>query len=100
VGAKDFNISHFSQFPQKVLDHQQELKDKTIVSYCTGGIRCEKAAIYMREIGLDNVYQLEGGILKYFEEVGDDHYQGSCFVFDERRALTPELLPPTPAVSS
>ena len=54
----------------------------------------------MREIGLDNVYQLEGGILKYFEEVGEDHYQGSCFVFDERRALTPELLPPTPASSS
>ena len=100
VGAKDFNISHFSQFPKEVLDHQHEFKDKTIVSYCTGGIRCEKAAIYMREIGLDNVYQLEGGILKYFEEVGDDHYQGSCFVFDERRALTPELLPPTPASSS
>jgi UPF0176 protein len=48
----------------------------------------------MREIGLESVYQLEGGILKYFEEVGSDHYQGSCFVFDERRALTPDLLPP------
>jgi UPF0176 protein len=94
VGAVDFNISHFSQFPNEVLAQQEALKDKTIVSYCTGGIRCEKAAIYMREIGLDNVYQLEGGILKYFEDVGNDHYQGSCFVFDERRALAPNLLPP------
>ena len=94
VGAKDFNISHFIQFPQEVLAHKDEFTNKTIVSYCTGGIRCEKAAIYMREIGLTNVYQLEGGILKYFEEVGEDHYQGSCFVFDERRALTPDLIPP------
>ena len=94
VGAVDFNISHFSQFPQQALAHQKAFENKTIVSYCTGGIRCEKAAIYMREIGLENVYQLEGGILKYFEEVGSDHYQGSCFVFDERRALTPDLLPP------
>ena len=99
-GAIEYNITHFGQFPEKVKQDLESLKDKTIVSYCTGGIRCEKAAIYMREIGLDNVYQLEGGILKYFEEVGEDHYQGSCFVFDERRALTPELLPPTPASSS
>jgi UPF0176 protein len=94
IGAVDFKISHFSQFPQEVSSHKEMFQGKTIVSYCTGGIRCEKAAIYMREIGIDHVYQLEGGILKYFEEVGEDHYQGSCFVFDERRTLNPDLLPP------
>ena len=66
---------------------------KTVVSFCTGGIRCEKAAIYMREAGLDHVWQLEGGILKYFEETGGAHFKGNCFVFDEREALDPELDP-------
>ena len=55
-----------------------------------------KAAIVMREAGITNVYQLDGGILKYFEEVGDAHWQGSCFVFDERRALDAALAPATP----
>jgi UPF0176 protein len=62
-----------------------------VISFCTGGIRCEKAAIYMRNAGLPHVYQLEGGILKYFEEVGNDHYEGGCFVFDERRAVGADL---------
>jgi UPF0176 protein len=92
-GAIDYNIGHFGQFPEKVKENLAFLKDKTIVSYCTGGIRCEKAAIYMREIGLKHVFQLEGGILKYFEEVGQDHYDGTCFVFDDRRAVTPKLEP-------
>jgi len=61
------------------------------VSFCTGGIRCEKAAILMREEGIEHVLQLEGGILKYFEEVGGAHYHGDCFVFDGRRALAPDL---------
>ncbi|MFZ9161759.1 MAG: rhodanese-like domain-containing protein, partial [Burkholderiaceae bacterium] len=68
-----------------------ELQGKTIVSYCTGGIRCEKAAIYMQNLGLNNVLQLEGGILKYFEETDGRHWEGSCFVFDEREALEPSL---------
>jgi len=71
--------------------HLDELQDKTVISFCTGGIRCEKAAIYMRNAGLPHVYQLEGGILKYFEEVGNDHYDGGCFVFDERRAVGADL---------
>jgi UPF0176 protein len=62
-----------------------------VVSFCTGGIRCEKAALLMQEAGLDHVYQLEGGILKYFEETGGAHYRGSCFVFDEREALGSDL---------
>jgi UPF0176 protein len=90
-GAIDWRISKFTEFPQAVLDHKAELQDKTIVSFCTGGIRCEKAAIFMREAGLDHVYQLEGGILKYFEEAGGAHYRGRCFVFDEREALGTDL---------
>ncbi|MCM5678042.1 sulfurtransferase [Schlegelella sp. S2-27] len=86
-GAIDWRLSKFSEFPDAVLRHRQELKDKTVVSFCTGGIRCEKAAIFMREAGLEHVYQLEGGILKYFEETGGPHYRGTCFVFDEREAL-------------
>ncbi len=90
-GAIDWRIAKFTEFPQALLDHKAELQDKTVVSFCTGGIRCEKAAILMREAGLEHVYQLEGGILKYFEETGSAHYRGSCFVFDERRALSADL---------
>jgi UPF0176 protein len=91
VGAIDWRLTKFSEFPEAASAHLSELKDKTVVSYCTGGIRCEKAAIYLRELGLEQVYQLEGGILKYFEEVGSAHYQGDCFVFDERRGVHPDL---------
>jgi UPF0176 protein len=91
-GAIDWRINKFTEFPQALRDHRTELQDKTVVSFCTGGIRCEKAAILMREAGLTNVYQLEGGILKYFEETDGAHYQGNCFVFDERRALGADLL--------
>jgi UPF0176 protein len=72
------------------------LQDKTVVSFCTGGIRCEKAAILMREAGLEHVVQLEGGILKYFEETDGAHYRGRCFVFDERRALGADLATAAP----
>ncbi len=58
-----------------------------------GGIRCEKAAPYLERLGFEDVYQLDGGILRYFEDVGADHYEGDCVVFDERGALTPELAP-------
>jgi UPF0176 protein len=71
--------------------HKAELAGKTVVSFCTGGIRCEKAAISMREAGLDSVYQLDGGILKYFEEAGGAHFRGDCFVFDQREALGHDL---------
>ena len=89
--ALHFNIEKFTEFPQAITAHKDELADKTLVSFCTGGIRCEKSGLYMREIGMQHSYQLEGGILKYFEEVGSAHYQGSCFVFDEREALEPNL---------
>jgi len=92
-GAVDWRIGKFTEFPDALRAHKAELQDKTVVSFCTGGIRCEKAAILMREEGLPHVYQLEGGILKYFEETDGAHYQGSCFVFDEREALAPDLSP-------
>ena len=67
------------------------MRDKTIVTFCTGGIRCEKAGPLMEREGFSNVYQLDGGILKYFEENGGEHYDGDCFVFDQRVALNPNL---------
>ena len=91
--AIDWRIDRFSEFPQAVIDHRGELEGKTIVSFCTGGIRCEKAAIYLQEAGVVNVYQLDGGILKYFEECGQAHFDGECFVFDQRRAVDAALRP-------
>ncbi len=91
--AINWHLSKFSEFPQAVREHASELADKTVITYCTGGIRCEKAALFMRDLGLDHVYQIDGGILKYFEEVGTAHYEGQCFVFDEREALGVDLSP-------
>jgi UPF0176 protein len=89
----DYRIKKFTEFPQVIAEHKDDFAGKTVVTFCTGGIRCEKAAIHMQNIGYDNVYQLEGGILKYFEEVGGEHYTGDCFVFDYRTALNPKLEP-------
>ncbi|WP_341312813.1 sulfurtransferase [Paraburkholderia sp. IMGN_8] len=91
--ALDYRITKFSEFPEVIEQNRADLEGKTVVSFCTGGIRCEKAAIHMKEVGIENVYQLEGGILKYFEEVGGAHYHGDCFVFDYRTALNPQLEP-------
>ena len=90
-GAIDWRIGKFTEFPEAVRANAASLAGKTVVSYCTGGIRCEKAALFMAEAGVDHVLQLEGGILKYFEEAGSAHFDGSCFVFDEREALAPDL---------
>jgi UPF0176 protein len=96
-GALDFNLTRFTQFPdayhQAVADKRIDPTTQHIVTFCTGGIRCEKAALYMQEQGAGSVTQLEGGILKYFEEVGGEHYRGECFVFDDRVALDAELKP-------
>ncbi|MDM0012044.1 sulfurtransferase [Variovorax sp. J22P168] len=90
-GAIDWRIAKFTEFPKALAAHADALAGKTVVSFCTGGIRCEKAAILMREAGVADVLQLEGGILKYFEEVGGAHYRGECFVFDGRESLAPDL---------
>ncbi len=89
-GALDWGLQRFTQFPEAVAAHRDELADKTVVSFCTGGIRCEKAALVLREEGV-HALQLDGGILGYFEHVGGEHWDGTCFVFDEREALDPAL---------
>lgn len=90
-GALRLGIESFSQFGSAVDTHANALRDKTVVTFCTGGIRCEKAAPYLLDKGFKDVYQLDGGILKYFEECGDAHYDGECFVFDKRVALDAQL---------
>jgi UPF0176 protein len=92
-GAIHWRLAKFSDFPAALAARKNELQGKTVVSYCTGGIRCEKAALFMRDAGVDHVYQLDGGILKYFEETGAPHWRGRCFVFDERVALDAALEP-------
>ncbi len=89
--AVDLNLKQFTEFPKAIEQLPEEAKQKPIVTFCTGGIRCEKAAEYMRQQGFEQVYQLEGGILNYFEQCGQDHYQGECFVFDKRVALDADL---------
>ena len=92
TGALDWRIDRFTRFPDAAASHRDELLGKTVVSYCTGGIRCEKATLYLREKGIDAL-QLDGGILGYFSAVGSEHWTGECFVFDEREALRPDLEP-------
>ena len=91
--ALDYRLARFSEFPARFAAQRAALADKTVVSYCTGGIRCEKAALHMQHQGLSHVYQLEGGILKYFEETDGAYFEGRCFVFDERYALDTTLQP-------
>lgn len=87
----ELDIRTFRAFPEAVANMDTSLKDKQIVMFCTGGVRCEKASVIMRDAGFTNVRQLEGGILGYFQEVGGDHWNGECFVFDKRVALKPDL---------
>ena len=86
-------IDNFTELPAALAPHRDALRDATVVSFCTGGIRCEKAALWLRHDGMDNLLQLEGGILGYFEQVGGIGYDGRCFVFDARIALDPQLKP-------
>jgi UPF0176 protein len=86
-------LTSFSDFPNATAALAQEIKDRTVVTFCTGGIRCEKAAPWLISQGFNQVYQLDGGILNYFEQCGGAHFHGECFVFDERVALDPALRP-------
>jgi len=81
-------ITHFREWP-KVVESLSEYKEKTIVTYCTGGIRCEKASAYMREQGFKDVYQIDGGILNYIQQFPDTYWEGGMFVFDDRRVFEP-----------
>jgi predicted sulfurtransferase len=88
--AVDPKIETFKEFVSYIRSVPNEMKKKPVVTFCTGGVRCEKAAPFMLQEGFEEVYQLDGGILKYFEEVGGSYYEGDCFVFDKRVALTPK----------
>jgi UPF0176 protein len=90
-GAVRAGIENFRDFPAAVAQLPPALKEQTIVMFCTGGIRCEKAGPFMEQAGFKNVHQLDGGILKYFEECGGAHYEGECFVFDRRVGVDPAL---------
>ena len=91
--AIDYRLASFTDFPAAIAADRARYQHHTVVSYCTGGIRCEKAALHLQALGLPHVYQLDGGILKYFEETDGAHWQGECFVFDARGALDPQLTP-------
>ena len=86
AGAIDPETTSFRDFPAWVERHRAELEGKKVAMFCTGGIRCEKATAYVRSLGIEDVFHLKGGILKYLEEVpaGESLWQGECFVFDER----------------
>ena len=84
-------IDNFRDFPAAVQKMDPRLKTQPVVMFCTGGIRCEKAGPFMQKVGFEKILQLDGGILKYFEEVGGDHFSGECFVFDERVGVDSRL---------
>jgi UPF0176 protein len=90
AGAIDPDTRTFSEFPAWVASHRAELEGRKVAMFCTGGIRCEKATAYVRSLGIEDVYHLKGGILKYLEEVPakESLWQGECFVFDERVSLS------------
>ncbi len=92
-GAVHLNIDNFREFPDALKKLPESSKEKPVITFCTGGIRCEKAAAYLLVQGFKEVYQLQGGILNYFEHCGGDHYQGDCFVFDDRIAVNSDLEP-------
>lgn len=98
-GAVAAGIRRFREFPSAVAALPPELRQQPVVTFCTGGIRCEKAAPFLQRAGFTDVYQLDGGILKYFERCGAAHFEGDCFVFDERGALDAELRAKTAAAA-
>jgi UPF0176 protein len=84
--AIDPETKAFTEFPEWLLSHKEELAGKKVAMYCTGGIRCEKATAFAKEIGISDVFHLKGGILAYLEQVPQEKslWKGECFVFDER----------------
>jgi UPF0176 protein len=89
-GAVDPGTASFREFPGWAEARREDLAGRKVAMFCTGGIRCEKATAYMRSIGIEDVYHLKGGILKYLEDVPQEQslWDGECFVFDERVSVT------------
>ena len=92
-GARSPETTNFREFPQWAVDNLDHSSTPKVAMYCTGGIRCEKASAYLRQVGFEEVYQLEGGILKYLEDAAenDNRWQGECFVFDQRVSVDADL---------
>lgn len=95
-GAIDPKTTNFNEFPDYIKENLTDPNQK-VAMFCTGGIRCEKATAYLRQLGHDHVYHLQGGILQYIEDIPESEslFQGNCFVFDDRRAVDHNLKPPT-----
>ncbi|MDB5233827.1 MAG: sulfurtransferase [Hymenobacter sp.] len=92
--AVTLDIENFRDFPERV-ERLKEFKDKKILTYCTGGVKCEKASAYLLEQGFENVYQLHGGIIKYGIEAGGEDFDGQCYVFDNRVAVDVNRVNPS-----
>ena len=90
--ALDLDLDSFRDFPEEIEKLREELNGKEVVMFCTGGIRCEKASALMLENGFENIKQIEGGVINYFKETGGKHWNGDCFVFDDRVALNTDLV--------
>ena len=93
-GALNLDLNQFKELPQKLKENTSKIpKDKNVLIYCTGGIRCEKAVNEIKKQGWKNVKQLQGGIINYLKEYPHSHFKGDCFVFDHRVALNQDLEP-------
>ena len=92
--AVTLDMENFRDFPERV-EQLKEFKDKKILTYCTGGVKCEKASAYLLEQGFENVYQLHGGIIKYGIEAGGEDFDGQCYVFDNRVAVDVNRVNPS-----
>ncbi|MEO5757462.1 MAG: hypothetical protein ABIQ51_11475, partial [Mesorhizobium sp.] len=92
--AVDPATASFREFPAWVEAHRAELEGKKVAMFCTGGIRCEKATAYVKSLGIEDVFHLKGGILRYLEDVPAEQslWQGECFVFDERVSVSHGLI--------
>lgn len=90
-GAQQLQLNGFRQLPDKIKAINKLPKDIPLVTFCTGGIRCEKAGPYLEQLGFNKVYQLDGGIIEYLRTTNGSHWQGNCFVFDERITLSKDL---------
>lgn len=91
--AVTLDMENFRDFPQKI-EELEKYKDKKVITYCTGGIKCEKASAYLLEKGFKDVYQLHGGIIKYGIEEGGEDFEGKCYVFDNRIAANVNRVNP------
>ena len=92
--AVTLDMENFRDFPERI-ERLKEFKDKKILTYCTGGVKCEKASAFLLEQGFENVYQLHGGIIKYGIEAGGEDFEGQCYVFDNRVAVDVNRVNPT-----